>query len=157
MGLDMYLKGKRYLWKHGLNPDGLIAESIQNQFPELNGFPSHWGEGESVVDEIIIGVGYWRKANAIHNWFVNNVQNGVDECQNSYVSREQLEWLRTLCEQAKASREGAGDILPTTSGCFFGDTDYDDGYFEDLVNTIKIINTALELPDTWIFEYQASW
>lgn len=33
-------------------------------------------------------VGYWRKANAIHAWFVKNVQGGVDNCQSHEVSKE---------------------------------------------------------------------
>ena len=31
-------------------------------------------------DETHEEVGYWRKANAIHGWFVRNVQNGKDDC-----------------------------------------------------------------------------
>lgn len=44
-------------------------------------------------------VGYWRKANAIHNWFVQNVQGGKDECQEAYVERKKLTELRDLCKQ----------------------------------------------------------
>ena len=32
----------------------------------------------SYIDE---EVGYWRKANAIHKWFVDNVQDGNDDCK----------------------------------------------------------------------------
>jgi hypothetical protein len=35
-------------------------------------------------------LGYWRKANAIHNWFVTKLANGVDECQQIEVSRDDL-------------------------------------------------------------------
>jgi len=42
-------------------------------------------------------VAYWRKANQIHSWFVAKVQNGVDDCGNYDVSREQLEELRDTC------------------------------------------------------------
>ena len=38
-------------------------------------------------------IAYWRKANAIHAWFVENCQDGRDECQTAYVSRDQLEDL----------------------------------------------------------------
>ena len=42
-------------------------------------------------------VAYWRKANAIHRWFVNNVQDGIDECQETIVTRNQLFTLLQIC------------------------------------------------------------
>ena len=47
-------------------------------------------------------VGYWRKANAIHRWFVQNVQAGVDDCGTYVVTREQLEQLKATCERVLA-------------------------------------------------------
>jgi hypothetical protein len=49
-------------------------------------------------------VGYWRKANAIHGWFVRELANGVDECQPIHVSRENLVVLRQLCLEALRDR-----------------------------------------------------
>lgn len=49
--------------------------------------------------DIFEQVGYWRKANAIHRWFVQNVQGGVDDCGTYIVTREQLEQLKATCEQ----------------------------------------------------------
>lgn len=42
-------------------------------------------------------VAYWRKANQIHKWFVDNVQNGIDKCQRSPVTRQQLSDLLVVC------------------------------------------------------------
>ena len=47
-------------------------------------------------------IGYWRKANQIHNWFVNNVQNGNDNCGTYYVGVEQLEELSENCKAVLA-------------------------------------------------------
>ncbi len=44
-------------------------------------------------------VGYWRKENHIHKWFVDNVQDGNDNCDMYIVSREQLEALRDVCKK----------------------------------------------------------
>ena len=44
-------------------------------------------------------VAYWRKANAIHNWFVNNVQEGVDDCGYYKVTRDQLKELLRICHK----------------------------------------------------------
>ena len=42
---------------------------------------------------------YWRKANAIHNYFVNEVGNGVDNCKPIRVTCADLEELLSRCER----------------------------------------------------------
>ncbi len=55
--------------------------------------------------------GYWRKANAIHNWFVKNVQEGEDNCRDYDVSQEQMEdLLATVNKVLKASKLIKGKI-----------------------------------------------
>ena len=49
-------------------------------------------------------VGYWRKANAIHGWFIRELANGVDECQPIFVSRDNLATLRELCVKALSTK-----------------------------------------------------
>lgn len=44
-------------------------------------------------------IGYWRKANHIHKWFVENVQNGVDDCGFYAVSKDKLLELHKLCKE----------------------------------------------------------
>lgn len=182
MGLDMYLSKRTYVknWNHTPAADrhkvvvtrGGKASSIR---PER-------------VSNIIEDVAYWRKANAIHNWFVQNVQDGNDECQESHVSREQLKKLVELCERALAipTKEGkarrgrsfypnghvithyetaqvvaepetAAEILPTASGFFFGSTDYDDSYRQDLEDTVRQLKPLLDEPSEGDFYYRASW
>ena len=144
----MYLKGKRYLSSYLKEGDDEIAAKIAELFPEING---------REVKEIMIEAGYWRKANAIHRWFVDNCQEGEDNCQPSWVSREQLEELRALCQEILADRAKAAELLPPQSGFFFGDTNIDDFYFSHLEQTVSIIDEALTLPDSWEFEYRSSW
>lgn len=44
-------------------------------------------------------VGYWRKANQIHRWFVEHVQDGEDDCQYHHeVTREDLVELMQTCQ-----------------------------------------------------------
>ena len=50
---------------------------------------------------IIEDVGYWRKANAIHKWFVDNIQDGEDDCGYYEVAPEQLEELLNICKLIK--------------------------------------------------------
>lgn len=44
-------------------------------------------------------VAYWRKANAIHKWFVDNIQDGEDDCSyHREVTEENLKNLIDICE-----------------------------------------------------------
>lgn len=107
------------------------------------------------ISSIIEEVGYWRKANAIHKWFVDNVQSGVDECQRGYVSREQLKELRDTCAAVLADHSKAEELLPPSSGFFFGGTDIDSYYFDVLEATINILDDLGEGHDRYY--YQSSW
>lgn len=110
-----------------------------------------------------VTVAYWRKANAVHQWFVDTTQGGMDECQESYVAQEQLQELSDVCADALLAYHGHANaapenILPTTSGFFFGSTDYDEGYEYDLKDTIEQLAPLLKLEDNDIsFSYHASW
>jgi len=55
---------------------------------------------------------YWRKANHIHGWFVDNVQDGQDDCKQYYVDLDAISQLRVVCEKViDASRLVRGSIL----------------------------------------------
>ena len=77
-------------------------------------------------------VGYWRKANAIHRWFVENVQEDVDNCSTYWVSDDKLTRLLHLVNQVLSDHSKAAKLLPTHAGFFFGSTDYEKCYFENL-------------------------
>ncbi|HTU12430.1 MAG TPA: hypothetical protein VMG08_16180 [Allosphingosinicella sp.] len=58
---------------------------------------------------------YWRKANHIHNWFVENVQDGVDNCATYYVSSDHLSELLDACERViEASELVDGEVYMGT-------------------------------------------
>ena len=148
MGLDMYLHAERYISEFFNEGDKGRAERIKELFPELSA-----GEIKTIRSEI----GYWRKANQIHNWFVQNVQGGEDDCKNYYVGRDQLKELLDIIQQVLADRDRAQELLPNTAGFFFGSQDYDDYYFQDLEQTVKIIERALALPENLELYYHSSW
>lgn len=100
---------------------------------------------------------YWRKANAIHRWFVEKCQFGVDNCATYYVPREKLEELRELCEAVVNGREDAEETLPTQSGFFFGGIEYDDWYTESLKYTAEKLTEILGDEEISYFEYCSSW
>jgi len=104
-------------------------------------------------------VGYWRKANHIHGWFVENVQDGEDKCEEHKVSEEQLKELLEAINRVLNNHSLAEEILPTTSGFFFGGTEYDDWYFDNLKESKDIIEKVLAETDFEKQEifYCSSW
>lgn len=108
-------------------------------------------------------IGYWRKANHIHKWFVDCVQDGEDDCEKYEVTESNLLDLKAVCEEVlslKGKDEGKiEEILPTQGGFFFGSTTYDEYYFSDVEATIEIINKVLETTDfeKELVVYQSSW
>lgn len=118
-------------------------------------------------------VGYWRKANEIHNWFVENVQDGEDDCDyHNECTREILEDLLHTCKIvldscATTYRDGqvvidssvAEELLPRCRGFFFGGDGYDEYYVSDIVDTIKILEDVLAITDfeTQMVFYRSSW
>ena len=202
MGLNMYLtktkKVEGFKVEDYFKVDNVISDSneidleketgLQNANELLNqiklrGKHFQW---YSIFSE----VGYWRKANQIHKWFVKHVQNNVDDCGTYEVSVGQLRDLLALCKAVKkASKlidgqvsqgqrgtadgwetiygEGkiiedssvAEELLPTGSGFFFGSTDYNEYYMQDINATIKIINKVLKETDfeTHGVAYSSSW
>lgn len=105
-------------------------------------------------------VGYFRKANQIHRWFVKNVQDDVDDCGTYPVSRAKISQLLGLVEAVLDGKEEPRDVLPTQSGFFFGSTDYSEWYMEDMKDAKRILTSILDNEDLkkdWKLQYHASW
>ena len=164
MGLDMHLEVEIYLSQY-TGGEEKKADKIRKMFPAI----SKTGDLDFV--KVSFEAGYWRKANHIHKWFVDNVQSGEDDCGIYYVEREKLKELLELCRnvlkvaKTKKTKEGivitnpkeVAELLPTQEGFFFGSTDYDGQYLEDVKRTIEIIKRCFELPDDYGFKYHSSW
>ncbi len=101
---------------------------------------------------------YWRKANAIHGWFVRNVQNNKDDCKPYPVTRAQLIQLRDICIKvwARQKPELAATILPPMEGFFFGETKIDEQYYDDVKTTLDRLSNILNT-NHMEFIYQSSW
>ena len=126
-----------------------------------NRYTINWKKVGSVIEEAM----YWRKANAIHAWFVKNVQDGVDDCKEYWVPFDKLVELKSIVCKILKNHDLAEKLLPTQSGFFFGGTDYDQYYFDDLENTkdnlSKIIKEYKQLTPAQqlnvSFYYESSW
>lgn len=112
-------------------------------------------EKESVeFDEI----GYWRKANQIHGWFVEKAQNGIDECQDTKIELEKLVELKKACYDVLEDKSKALKLLPPRPGFFFGGYELDEWYFEQIKETIKILDKAIDKVNEGAeIYYTSSW
>lgn len=112
-----------------------------------------------LMDDAGNEIAYWRKANQIHKWFVDNVQNGVDDCGKYEVSTEQLQKLYDVVNEVTYENEKALSLLPPQTGFFFGTYTLDDWYFSNLEHTRQVLKDILKgdkTPPSKIY-YQSSW
>lgn len=156
MGLDMYLRASEYVSRSDFSADEIRENPLFTQIVKQFGVEDSIDKTGFAGVSIAFPMGYWRKANQIHQWFVDNVQNGVDECQTTFVGRDNLEELKSVCEQVLADNSLAEDLLPPSSGFFFGSYEIDEYYFQDLKDTVEIIDRCLNSKFDY-FEYQSSW
>lgn len=180
MGLDMYLRKHIYVqnWEHMSPEERTQVSVIKNGKPHPNVNPEK-------VSYIVQDVMTWRKANQIHNWFVTNIQEGNDDCKEYYVDDDALRELLNKCKEAllvinnadvkytkvKSGWDSNGttyadiptfdcadeieEILPPTSGFFFGSTEIDEWYKQDMERTIEVLEKELESGGD--FYYSSSW
>ena len=157
MGLDMYLYVEEYVsrkdWKVDRDKDNQAFKDIVSAL-EL---------GDIVEEDswtgltVQIPVGYWRKANAIHGWIVNEFAGGEDNCQQIYIPRVGMEQLRDLCHQVITGDTDPNEALPPQSGFFFGSTNIDEWYMQDIKYTYDLLTRLLSNEKIDSFIYQASW
>jgi hypothetical protein len=149
MGLDMYLWKETYV-----NTYTEDEENFQKCEAKVDGHKFEFKKIKSIVEEFA----YWRKANQIHKWFVDNIQNGVDDCGKYSVEKEDLIKLYDTCVEARLKKDKS--ILPPTEGFFFGSTDTDEYYWREITDTIRVLKPLVdrlkafmqikeEHPDDW--------
>lgn len=194
MGLDMYAYKRTYVGNKYATEDQMVKLVL----PKETGSSLRAGIElieEKKISEISEMIAYWRKANAIHSWFVNNVQNGKDDCEEYEFSVFQMQELVDLCKlvlkTAKTKQgkvfsgytfedgkrvkhyqdgvevvnpEEVAELLPPVDGFFFGSTDIDEYFLEDVQSTIDQLEPYLAKDETgkYIyrfsdFTYRSSW
>jgi len=145
MSLDMYLTKKTYVV--GSARDKLKITGLKSKVKIAR------------VECIIEDIATWRKANAIHQWFVKNVQDCEDDCKPYSVDAEQLKELLELCKKVKNEPGKAPELMPAQSGFLFGSPDYDSRYFQNLDYTVEVLEEVLKEDEDQLqeYEYQSSW
>jgi hypothetical protein len=136
MGLDMYLSR--------------VANPTEQMFIDA-------------YDDKLTGLLYWRKVNALHKFFCDRgtLEAGGKENVGRYIiSRSDLIDLVFVMKRILVdnSVKLAEETLPTQSGFFFGSTEYDSIYFDDLKQAVSLISAELDaVPDHEVWFYEASW
>ena len=169
MGLDMYLEIRKneYCSEYCQDKGSDLALEYPKDITEFIPNPADLRISRQTNYE----VGYWRKANHIHNWFMQNCarrdewDNPIDNCRPVEITVGKLEKLLDDCKKVLADHSLAESLLPTQSGFFFGSTEYDEYYFGEIERTIEIIEPVLkfakhklEIKDyIWEVYYRASW
>ena len=60
-----------------------------------------------------------------------------------YDRKEMAEELKDRCERVLANHGLAQILLPTTKGCFFGNYEYNDIYFEEVKGVLDELNNTI--------------
>lgn len=194
MGLDMFLwemkkqKGKTFdeVMEIKRKLDNEEIKGVEKENLKMYMFHTKLENINYEYDSLFKEVYYWRKANAIHQWFVDNIQNGNDDCEDYRVTQKDLQILidtlrdvyNSLCNKEMITKkvqdgsieyeikvfkeedlEIAKQLLPTQEGFFFGGTEYDEYYFEqikDTLNDLQIINECFDFENNYLI-YGSSW
>lgn len=161
MGLDMYLIANSRRLSEAINQNNADLADYENayvRYRRRNGI-----------------VAQWRKANQIHRWFVEHIQDGNDNCGYYVVHPDELKellgavnevlgstklvsgmvqngktyvdgkgWVANMCDGKVLEDDSvAKAVLPVQDGFFFGGTEYDQYYWQDLIDTKEQLEAIL--------------
>lgn len=153
MGLDMYLQASKSIsgQEYSDDRDRMIYQTITTAI----------GLGDEVIEKlqrnygnVSLTVGYWRKAHEIHQWFVDTVQDGVDNCAEYYIPRSTLEQLMESVGVVLADPTKKDEEFPENSESRDWDTWLEDEYRATYENLKLLLSPKF---DGWEFYYQSSW
>lgn len=80
-------------------------------------------------------IGYFRKVNFLVKYF-EDLGFDVENQTPLSIKKDQAIELRDRCRRVLDNHDLAEELLPTMSGFFFGSTNYDEYYFEDVQSVL---------------------
>lgn len=86
---------------------------------------------------------YYRKLNSLQNYFESNFN--IDNCEKVELTLDIVNDIKNLVDTVikDNTEESAIKNFPTTNGFFYGGTDYDKWYFNNLNNISRDMNELL--------------
>jgi hypothetical protein len=166
----MYLRAERYVGSIDYTREDNSFTRVDN--PEYAILQGLMPEGADEFADygsirVNIGIGYWRKVNQIHGWFVDNLAKGEDDCKPIYVPDSKLRELRAIVQHLLEVKDNKPDEveaqiqehLPLADGLFFGSREIDEWYWQGLEMTVPILDKAIDLAENHELSiyYEASW
>lgn len=155
MGLDMYIYGAKK--KKSLDIEAFVKKLNEDEWVE----EEMYADRESANDTLI-ELAYWRKAHTIHKWFVDNVQDGVDECFvyiiNDDILFKLLEYIETSIKEVLKIIGPNFKIEDHWNGKIYNLTD-DMHLYLELTNTKELIEKVIQIDkkDDVHLLYYSSW
>ena len=145
MGLDMYLRGDKFISNWDTSQIDEHGMALEVKRPVIDGFE---------VSSYNLDLGYWRKFAPLHHFIVKVFADGVDECQEIHLSADDLRRI------AAALRD---DNLPDNEDCggfFFGNPEFWDADRAEGEKHAETFDKAAKWVESnsWnSVTYQASW
>lgn len=132
----------------------LYAQAVVNDDPKADEYDKRIRELLDASGEYAMW--YGRKENHIHKWVCNAAS--LDSTNLDYV-RIDPETLLNDLKTVLDDHVQAPKVLPTSSGFFFGDTAYDEFYFEEVQWLYEILLAGKEqgLFDGYSYFYWSWW
>jgi len=137
-----------------------LDQAVRRLSPESFALIQKWEAGDHEdpypeVEEEQMWTG--RKENHIQCYIEGEVGE-VENCAYLPLQREHIERLVERLRQVKYDHDLAGSLLPTQAGFFFGGTDYDEWYFNDVDEELMEFQKILESwDDSSVYVYWAWW
>lgn len=184
MGLDMFLTKKHYIWdKDKSHMKIVVDENATDRAKKLSSLDmskvsyiyeevAYWRKANQIhkwfIDHCADGDGDRTVMTVMVDELehllkdVNTVLDSIklvegDVYMGSKWTKETGEVKEYKKGKIIADTSVAEELLPTESGFFFGATDYDEYYIEQLENTRDVLIEILKDEDADEFEYVASW
>lgn len=84
---------------------------------------------------------YYRKVNLLYAFFNDKIDEDTQRC---VITKQDVEILISNCQKVLADHSLAESLLPTRVGFFFGSTEYDDWYFQNVEAVLEDFTKYLE-------------
>ena len=168
MGLDMYFSRRTYVGKLKSTKDSddrWSERDVNNMELKFDDADLSHVKLKNVryIEEVF---GEFRKFNALHAYVVENFASGVDNCETIYLDIDNLIQIQEVLSLVKESlsigdKVIAGQTLPPKEGFFFGNTEIDKWYEQDVNEAVEVFGKIIEehsiVGYNASYTYQASW
>lgn len=145
MGLDMYLRGDKFISRFDNSQRDKDGIALEIKRPVIDGFE---------VASYNLDLGYWRKFAPLHQYIVKVFADDVDECQEIHLDSSDCHRI------ADALRNNGLPDNEDCGGFLFGSPEFWDDYMVEAEDHARVFDKAA----AWIesnswnsVTYQASW